>query len=280
MKNYYFIKAGMMLARSPQWEYDDYGFYPDGIGDCIGRSSKAALVYNNPEMLQKCVDLLKAGKRWPSILSPPRPHPKKLLGAKKRYRRQSSITRDPIIGVICSLWLMPMSNTAHEYKWKPKIKDITIRWWQNRPDLYHWKKYLETGKQRHKRKYEWWAKIILTKYTPIYVLNHMSWMAYVADSDKMKTKLLHYIPEWNYLLIALCDPIEWDMSDYKDTSGNPWSHPIKIEPPVNSHFYLDEDDQYKLGKDSLYWVLVRCYSTSVSRDVSNWLALTSLTHLH
>ena len=257
MKNYYFIKAGMMLARSPQWEYDDYGFYPDGIGDCIGRSSKAALVYNNPEMLQKCVDLLKAGKRWPSILSPPRPHPKKLLGAKKRYRRQSSITRDPIIGVICSLWLTPMSNTAHEYKWKPKIKDITIRWWQNRPDLYHWKKYLETGKQRHKRKYEWWAKLNVTRFTPNFALNHMAWMAYVADSDEMKTKLLKYIPYWNCLLDALCGWGDKAMYSYRARSGYTWSHPVQIIPPANSHYWLDEDDEYKLDKDVLNYILKR-----------------------
>ncbi len=252
MKNYYFIKAGMMLARSPQWEYDDYGFYPDGIGDCIGRSAKAALVYNKPEMLQKCVNLLKAGKRWPVMLSPPPPHPERLWGAKKRYRRQSSITRDPIIGVICSLWLMPYSSN---YQWKKQIKDIKIRWWQNRPDLYYWKKYLETGKAKHKRKYEWWAKLNITRYTPNYTLNHMAWMAYVADSDKMKEKLLDYIPDWNYLLIALCDPIEWEMGDYKAKSGYQWSHPGWIIPPEDSHYYLDEEDEYKLDKDVLNWVI-------------------------
>ena len=259
MKNYYFIKAGMMLARSPQWEYDDYGFSPDGIGDCIGRSAKAALVYNKPEMLQKCIDLLKAGKRWSSLLSPPPPHPERLWGAKKRYRRQSSITRDPIIGVICSLWLMPYSSN---YQWKKQIKDIKIRWWQNRPDLYHWKKYLETGKQRHKRKYEWWAKLGLSKRTPVYVLNHMAWMAYVADSWKMKTELWRYVPAWNILLELLTDKhpqsfIEPNAKAYQATSGSPWSHPAQITPPDDSHFYLDEEDEYKLDLDVLNWILTK-----------------------
>ena len=270
MKNYYFIKAGMMLARSPEWEEDQYGFPPDGLSDTEGRSAEAARIYGFPEMLQKCIDLIKARKRWPDELGTYKTNPNiaqniidyewcKLmhkLGQKdfRKYRSQYSITRDPIIGIICSLYLM--KDRAYS-EWKNQIKDIKIRWWQNRPDLYHWKKYLETGNRRHKSKYEWWAKLGLSKRTPVYVLNHMAWMAYVAESNKMKNKLLPYVPNWNYLLIAICDFFEWEMSDYKDTSGNPWSHPVKIEPPTNSHFYLDEGDQYKLGKDSLNWVIDR-----------------------
>ena len=275
MKNYYFIKAGMMLARSPGWSKDIYGFDPNGIGDGNGRSSVAARIYGLPEMLQQNVDLLKAGKRWPDELGTYKTNPHiarnildyewcKLmhkLGQRdfRKYRSQGSITRDPIIGVICSLYLM--KDRVYS-EWKNQIKDIKIRWWQNRPDLYHWKKYLETGKAKHKHKYEWWAKLNITWFTPVYALNHMAWMAYVAESDKVKKELWKRIPYWNYLLRELTNhPLnhlhKLLVEYYLAKSGDQWSHPIWITPPDDSHFYLDEDDQYKLDKDELNYITNR-----------------------
>ncbi len=274
MKNYYYINAGMMLARSPEWEADKYGFYPDGIGDCIGRSAKAALVYHKPEMLQKCVDLLKIGKRWPDELEGVNcaknwfdytwSRLRYKLGIStwyRKYRHQTSITRDPIIGVICALWVMDWFTFRMSLNnWGKQIKDIKIRWWQNRPDLYHWKKYLETGKAKHKRKYEWWAKIGLSKRTPVYVLNHMAWMAYVAESDRMKEKLWSHIPHWNYLLRELTNhPLNHLhrilIENYQAKSGSQWSHHTLIKPPEDSHFYLDPDDEFKMDLDELNYIL-------------------------
>ncbi|KKK50276.1 hypothetical protein LCGC14_3126610, partial [marine sediment metagenome] len=39
--------------------------------------------------------------------------------------------------------------------------------------------------------------------------------------------------------------------------GSPWSHPVQITPPDDSHFYLDEEDEYKLDLDVLNWILTK-----------------------
>ena len=80
ISNYFYKKFGFLLARSPKWEYIDYGFYPDGIGDLISRSVIAGLVHTDPSMVQNCVTLLRSGKRWPDSLCPPSPYPDKYPG--------------------------------------------------------------------------------------------------------------------------------------------------------------------------------------------------------
>lgn len=260
MKNYYYLDEGLLRAHSPDWEIRRDGEASDGIGDLIGRSAKAALAYNDPTMLKSCINLLKKGMRWPDSMSPKNMARNRLdhqwskwmhkLGKQKyvKCRPQGSITRDPYVGVICACQLMPGF-------WQ-SIRTLKIPWYLNRPDLYFWKRYLEKGK--YKRQYEWWALLGLNKKTPVFVLYHIAWMAYVADSEKIKDKLFKYLPHWNILLRVLCVglAIPWEHTeDYRAKSNYQWQRPKWDTPPEDSIYYLDKDDAYKLDKDILDYVV-------------------------
>ena len=92
--SHFYKKAGVILETSKPWEITDYGFAPEGKGDCIGRTALIAIARNDKNLLTRCCILLRHKQRWPDELN----HAN--IRGKKKYRKQTSITRDPIVGVI------------------------------------------------------------------------------------------------------------------------------------------------------------------------------------
>ena len=297
MKQHFYKSHGVILEKSKDWEEPKYGFRPEGIGDCIGRSVKVGLAHNDYTMVRLCLDLIQERKRWPDELEPVNGAENRIdywiskikyklkipsswyefsaygdaMPVKKvtqKYRPQKSITRDPYIGVICAIELMP-------YFPLDTIKRIKIPWYLylNAIDLYHWKKYLETGLDRHKRKYEWWALVNLklsqilykfvTRKMPMFALYHVAWMAYVAKSTKLQDKVQKFMPQhppWNLLIWALTTHTKlfsWRLikqraEEYKPKQGYQWQSEEWYD-----ERYIPESDKYKPDKDELNWVLNR-----------------------
>jgi len=267
-----------MLAQSPKWEEDLYGFAPDGIGDCIFRSAIAAMAYYDHDMLSICATLLNDGIRWPYLLDPP------TISGKKRYRSQKSLTRDPFIMTWCAKYNLTEGSTYH-------LRALRMPWWLYRPYINSWVRYLVATGDRNstleeseklKKRFEghmlrllWWGvhtrgirafveKYRLLRWTrsrfglPGYSLHLFAWMAYTAGSNRLKDKLVFLLPHWNLLLWALVvgppthEPYISEVKEYRSRKGYQWTAEDQHEDD-----YLPEYESCYLDMDILEWVINR-----------------------
>ncbi len=276
--NYFYKKHGVILARSPQWQIDLYGFAPDGIGDCIFRTAIMAIAKYDHDMLHTCVTLLDDPIRWPYLLDPPK------VKGKKPYRSQKYMTRDPYIMTFCAMYLLTEGPTCH-------LKALSMPWYTHRPYLKSWIKYLVATGDRNsstdkvdklKCRYErlmlrlirWGDKtkdirLFVEKYKLLrwtrhqfgihgYSLHLWAWMAYTAASSRVKDKLIYHIPHWNFLLLALIvgppthEPFIRNVRNYISKRVYQWTREQWIDGA-----YLPAGEKYYLDKDILNWVLNR-----------------------
>ena len=98
----YFKEGYFYRRKSEQWEYDDWGFYPNGIGDLIYNTLRVIIETDDKSMwainsFSLCASLLRDGKRWPDSMND---EPTDI------YRSQFSMTRDPwILMYACAIHL-------------------------------------------------------------------------------------------------------------------------------------------------------------------------------
>lgn len=241
-----------LLARTKQTWYVIP--YPDGKGDLIFRMAIIALFTGDADIIKACLKLLNTRKRWPDSLSNSGDARNRIeyyfikwmyklgIAKKMKYRSQGSMTRDPYIMLTCAIFW-------HQHE---MIRDLKIPMYIQRPALWHWKKYLETNKQIHKEKYEKWATIDLNiaiafKYHGFAKFLD-GWMCFIARSDKMKKKMIDFVPDWNYVVRMLCGDVHgWDCYDnYKPRDGFIWDASNYKEPEddellgPNEPVYLDK----------------------------------------
>ncbi len=155
---------GLWLRESKSWEFNEYGFRPEGIGDCIFNTCNKIIEDNDTSewaiySIHRCGILLAQRKRWPDELHP-------LQAAtnwfdwkfsawmfrhgkidQRLYRPQGNQTRDGYIAyfAVCAM-----------FGYTELIKDVTVPLHLYRPNLWAWRKYLITGKEKYKRRYYFW----------------------------------------------------------------------------------------------------------------------------
>jgi len=270
---YYRKLHGLICAPSRGWQKELYGYECWCKGDALSGSALMAVAHNDPEMLLLCLKLLKEGKRWPDELSHEN-DAKTWIGWQisrhlrkwgfrehEKYRPQTYVTRDPCLAVAYSLALAGKED---------KIKEIKIPFLRRRPSSSSWLRYMKTGKG--KKMYEWWALFQLRRKLPNYVIHHMAFCAYVAESDKVKNQIFHYgfIPPWNLLIDMLCDVAlrynhekhQEKINKYKPKILYQWSGDYHFETYewfdgryYPDGWYLPEDEYYKPDKDILNYVI-------------------------
>ena len=218
-------KYGVILEEGQPWQPGGWL----GQNDCIFRSSLWSIA--SGEDLPVLWSLLFLRKRWPEEISPP-------------SRR---MTRDPYIMYYCYLAL---------YDKKEWIYHLTIPLRLYSPSVWAWRKYLITGSAKWKRRYERRAILGLRLFKYKVFARHLeAWMAYVADSDKVKGNLTfnkyrykEYFAPWNYLINALCG-ISF-LSDYTPKIRYAWS--METEDYYKTPAY---SGPYQIDKDILNYVL-------------------------
>ena len=247
----FFRKAGVILEESPAWEIEQRGIATDGKGDCIFRTAHFAMTRDDLGLFLSCADLLLFRRRWPKELDDPR-------GRKYEHRKiqgLGSMTRDPYI-MFYSACVM-LKNIW----W---IEQIRPPWYIWRPHLTAWRRYLITGSQKHKRRYEFWMKLSLSLFTPpAYAIYLDAWMAWIADSEKVQEHLRSLAPSWNYMLYQLTlHPLRYLQNGliaaYLPREGFIWQSPVWL----SDKDYLMEDDEYKMDRDILLYV----YEKNQSHD--------------
>jgi len=98
----YFKEGYFYRRKSEQWEFDDWGFYPNGIGDLIYNTLRVIIETEDKSRWAEwafieCSMLLSRGKRWPDSMND---EPTEI------YRSQFSMTRDPwILYYACAIHL-------------------------------------------------------------------------------------------------------------------------------------------------------------------------------
>ena len=238
----FFLKAGVILDRSPAWELALYDVATDGKGDCIFRTAHFAMIKNDYRFLTKCWELCYNRRRWPEDLDDPRG--RKYDRRKKKGFR--SMTRDPYIMFFCACKEMDRIQL---------IESVTVPWYTNRPSLKWWRRYLITGKEKHLKRYEWWDSLELAFFRlPSFALYLNCWMAYVAKSKKMMERYQSLCPSWNYMLYQLTlHPLRYlhhgFVEAFKAGDGFVWQadHYHKRE-------LLPEDAEYKLDQGILMYI--------------------------
>ena len=188
MREWYQHK-GLWRNVSPEWEYEQYGFYPEGLSDIIFNTCNKIIEDDDEsdwayDALCICMDLLMDGKRWPN------PNPEQAaktrlehrwsrllfrLGKKTvKYRPQHSETRD---GYIAWATLCVKLNATE------LIEDVVPPWYLYTPSFWNWWKYLITGKSKHKFGYVIWEFFGLSA------------KDYVQRLDKLKRLAVNLIEE-------------------------------------------------------------------------------------
>ena len=174
-----FINNGVML-ETVDWKEGD------GRWDCIYRSAYAAMAYDSFELQQTIKQLLFDRERWPKELGKP----------------SKRMTRDPYIMFYCLEALMIGHVEGRSFP--------SIPWYLYRPHVWAWRKYLITGEEKYKKRYEFWARLgmRLIKY-PVYGLVLEAFMAYTADFGitevkmEIRKQVVKRRLEWNLLLMIL-----------------------------------------------------------------------------
>ena len=176
-------RYGVILEEGQDWQPEGWL----GQNDCGFRTALAAIAYDDFGLMCRCKKLLQAKERWPKELETP----------------SKQMTRDPYIMTICAYTQILIDYTPR-YNTPRYTEETKIPWYLYRPHVWAWRKYLITGSAKWKRRYERRAILGLKlSRNKVFALHLDAWMAYVADSDKVKVKLWRYIPSWNYLLESL-----------------------------------------------------------------------------
>ena len=254
--SYYFHEEGVLLAETRSLV--PYGFKPNGIGDCVSRTAKEALIIGDPDTIDLLVKLLNERKRWPDAFNNSRIAKSMIvfqvgrllynlkLTKRRKYRLQRSVTRDPFTMVACVVYW-------YQYE---KIQNLKVPFWILRPNFYYWKKYLETHSLKHKRKYEKWAKRSIDISVAFgfhgYAMSLNAWRAFIAQSEEVQKHLLPYVPHWNLQNRLLCgDNISKDTIDsYIPHKGYLWNS-TEFIPGLE---VLGNDEPVYLDKDILYFI--------------------------
>jgi hypothetical protein len=286
---YYFEDNGFIRCLSPKWEHEEYGFFPNGIGDVLFRTAHYALIEGDEDMLFRVGDQLMLRQRWPNFMM----EGNKDRFAKNRfqYKRskcryktmetqyrlfspQNRMSRDPFIMFYCATNIM---NT------RPLFKIIKPVWYNWRPPFNSWYRYLFTKNRIWKWWYEFTEIIGLMFNPPPFAVYLAAWKAYTADSSKVKRMIGLLTPHWNYCIRQLIHhPLRHldrtFISHYKPRFGFVWQGDegifnsdkvIKNPPPGR---YLDKDilifvynsnrfDPHKKGWDMMkhpWWEKLYC----------------------
>ena len=237
-----YIEHNLLLETAQPWQIEQFGFDAHGKDNCLFISSIAAICYENYDMLRAVADCLLQRRRWPVELDQPED---------KNYRSVKGMTRDPYIMFYCA---------AHLLNRRQFIDAVKMPWYLYRPNVWAWRRYLITGEEKYKRKYEFWQKISLRFKHPVYALNLAAWMAYVAESNEIKDELddiLYANGIVNHLLLELliCDTV------------NPWLAEVDQYQPRIRFYWTAEpweaeqlplyDGPYAIDKDILYYLINR-----------------------
>lgn len=180
-----------------------------GKGDLVFRMSNVALFTGDPKIIKACIKLLNDRKRWPDELNESTDAKtwfsrevnrilNKLFGLHLPFRAQKRMSRDPFTMLTAAIFW-------HQYE---MIQDLKLPWYISRAPIRNWKKYLETNNMKYKAKYEKAAirniNISIAFGYHGYVKYLNAWMAFIARSEKVKTKILPFVPEWNVCVRMLC----------------------------------------------------------------------------
>ncbi len=170
-------KYGFFYISKPyQWEYEQWGFYPDG--DLIYNTCRKIIETNDQShwaamALASCADLLIDGQRWPDYLEDDVPkHWKRNLPILKRwyfknakwYRSQYSVTRDCFIAYYaCAIHLN-----------RPLYLSVKPKFWLYSPKTWAWRRAL-MGKRNL---YKFWRGFPTSKKQFVIDLNNLMIDAY------------------------------------------------------------------------------------------------------
>ncbi|HDY67501.1 hypothetical protein LCGC14_1578650 [marine sediment metagenome] len=235
--SYYFKHiTGFILSNTGQpWK---------GKGDLLFRTAWFALFRKDYRMLNRCYHLIQEGRRWPKSLDDPR-------GRKYEHRNPFRLTRDIYIALDCAAYQMGISYYIS--KAKPP-------WYIYRPAFNTWRKYLITGEQKDKERYERWAAISLwfTPNMPAYAIFNNCWMAWVAKSEKVQRTLSKHVPDWNLCQRQLINhPMknhdELEISAFEPGEGMIWQWDDKRYWSEKRKL-LPRDEEYYLDRESLKYV--------------------------
>ncbi len=164
----YYEKYGVLLEPSKFWELMNYGFKPEGMGDCISRTMDEARKNKDDRYLVNCYYLLCERKRWPNELNNDRIAKNwlqwkwsklwwkdfdsknisrkrwskltRFFGLKREtllYRPQNNMTRDPYFYFYAACVVLGLPDY---------IKSIKPPWRLFSPPLWTWRRYIITGK--------------------------------------------------------------------------------------------------------------------------------------
>lgn len=174
-------QVGYLYFGEPkEYEKEQYGFYPLGMGDIIYNTLRKIIEDNDTGTwanlaYEKCKRLLRKNKRWPDYMSVAivyqghsfaccRLHQwitkqLKKLGLVKyeKYRSQTSMTRDPwVMFYCCAIHL----HNRCDISFKPP-------WWLYRPELWSWRRKM-LGKWNM---YKLWYKLTPARKDYVQVLD-------------------------------------------------------------------------------------------------------------
>ncbi len=141
----YYEKYGVLLMPSKSWEFANYNFLSEGMGDCIAHTMQEAIANIDPTHIQTCADLLSNDKRWPDELNNEyiartrvqwrwSKLMQKIRGGTVLYRPQQHMSRDPY----CFFFAACVVN-GFEHSIRPP-------WYLWRPPLWTWLRFITTGK--------------------------------------------------------------------------------------------------------------------------------------
>ena len=148
----YYEKYGVLLAPSKSWEPMNYGFKPEGMGDCISRTMDEARKNKDTRHIMTCWKLLRKRKRWPDELQ--------------------EINKDRIANNMCEVWWSKIiqtpdkpcfyrPQTTEQYDQRSVLlllrclccvrfislmESIKPPWWLFSPPLWLWRRYIIIGK--------------------------------------------------------------------------------------------------------------------------------------
>ncbi len=148
----YYEKYGVLLSPSKPWELMNYGFNPEGMGDCISRTMDEARKNKDARHIMTCWKLLRKRKRWPDELQEINKDRiannmcevwwSKIIQTPARpclYRPQNNMTRDPYFYFYATCVVFGCISL---------MESIKPPWWLFSPPLWTWRRYIITGKRK------------------------------------------------------------------------------------------------------------------------------------
>lgn len=223
-----------------------------GKGDLIFRMAFYALVTGDPKVIRACIRLLNDRKRWPDDLNEPEDAKSwiariinrtlnKLFGTHRPFRYQGRMSRDPFIMLLAAIYW-------HQYE---MIRDLNpAPWYLQSPAFRYWVRFLRDNNAKDKRRFErfmlFGINVSIAFGFPMYVKSLSAWMAFIARSQKVKAKLLPFIPDWNLVNQMLCgENVEVEkINAYRSREGWYWNSEKDFNDRLlgpNEPVYLDRD---------------------------------------